>query len=65
MSSVAIVYTDDNGQEWTYRKGDSRIRSEYGEEINIWDHATASPGIKFNPNAVQRRVDRWNKESEE
>ena len=63
--TLAIVYTDESGQAWTYEKGGSRIRSEYGEEINIWDHASATPGIKFNPNAVERRVKRWIKEEEE
>ena len=65
MSALAIVYTDDNGQKWSYEKGDSRIRSEYGDEINIWDHASGGPGIKFNPGAVERRVQRWNEEEEE
>lgn len=64
MTDAILVITLDDGSCWAYKQGATRITSSTGEEINIWDHATAKPGIAFTPDAIAERVYAWLSEDE-
>ena len=53
------------GQVWSYKEGSTRIFSYDGQEINVWDHATARPGVEFTRAAIEQRVREWVEDEQE
>lgn len=55
--SVLSVWVE--GQVWSYKEGSTRIYSYDGQEVNVWDHQHARPGIEFSRAAIEQRVREW------